>query len=227
MKPKILFSTKTWQGDINQIIAGGFQRKHERCLYPFDKKILILNNVDTPLSSSDIKDMTEADEVIKADDYAEEALKFFRLTKKDLGVAYIYSICELVELYLAEEFDYVCHFASDTLLSKPFDWITPSIVIMDNCPDVITTAPNNEDSITYGLKNQFFSDQAYLIKVSEWRKPNTFTYTTPELPEYPSLKAHTGQEGDALFERRAGRYLHNIGRYRQLIKDCWYAHPSW
>lgn len=220
MKPKVLFSSKTWQGDLNKIIAGGFRRKHETCLYPFDKTLLVINNIDSPLSLDEMKTLTGADQVVKAEDYATEALKFFRLKKEDLTEGYIYSICELVELYLAEDFDYLCHFASDTLMYKPYDWITPSITIMENMPDIITTAPNNEDSITYGLKNQYFSDQAYLLKVKEWRKPNTFTYLTPELPEYPS-------KGGELFEKRAGRYLHNIGRYRQLIKDCYYSHPSW
>lgn len=220
MKPRVLFTTKTWSGDFDKIISGGFKRKHETCLYPFDKKWLLINNVDKTFDIDMIKELTEADKVIRVEDYAKEALKFFRLDKADMNQSYVYSICELVELYLAEDFDYLCHFASDTLMSKPYDWITPSLSIMENCPDIITTAPNNEDSITYGLKNQFFSDQAYLLKVNEWRKPNAFTYLTPELPEYPP------RAGDTLFEKRAGRYLHNIGRYRQLIKEAWYAHPA-
>lgn len=224
---RVLFSSKVWEGDLNKIIAGGFKRKHEACLFPFNKKMLVVNNLKTPIQVDDLKVLTEADEVVLAEDYATEALKFFRLSKEDLGVAYVYSICELVELYLAEDFDYLCHFASDVLMNKPYDWITPSLHIMENSPDIITTAPNSEDSIAYGLKNQYFSDQAYLLKVKDWRKPNTFTYLTPELNEYPDLRAHTGQASDALFERRAGRYLHNIGRYRQLIRDAWYNHPSW
>lgn len=218
---KTLFVTKAWQNDINKIVAGGFKRKHEYCQYPFTEKWLMINNVDGPIDTLIIKELTEADRIILVADYAKKAMKYFNLDEKTLGNGYVYSITELVELYLAEDFDYLCHFASDTLLHKPYDWITPSLTIMHNCPDIITTAPNSEDSITYGLKNQYFSDQAYLLKVKEWRSPMSFTYLSPDLPEYPP------RAGDALFERRAARYLFNIGRYRQLIKDCWYNHPSW
>lgn len=216
----MLFSTKAWEGDIDKILAGGFQKKAERCMYPFNSTMLVLNNIEKPIPSTDeIKDITGADRVMWAKDYAKKALDFFMLKEEDLGAGYIYSVCELVELYLADGFDYLCHFASDTLMHEPYDWITPSIMIMENCPDIITTAPNNEDSMIYGTKNQFFSDQVYLLKVKDWRKRDAFTYKTPLLPEYPS-------KGEELFERRAGRYLHNTGRYRQLIRDCWYDHPA-
>lgn len=218
---KVLFTTKMWEGDYKKILAGGFERKWSGCLYPFTEKWLIINNIDQKLDAEVVKDITGADRVIVAEDYAAEALRFFHLSEKELGEGYHYSICELVELYLAKDFDYLCHFASDVLMANEYDWITPSILIMENAPDVITTAPNSEDSILYGSKNHFFSDQMYLLKVSEWRKPLAFTYKSPELPEYPP------RAGDALFERRAGRYLHNIGRYRQLLPSCWYSHPAW
>ncbi len=218
---KTLFTSKAWQGDYRRLLAGGFDRKHSLCKYPFDERWLLLNNIDDELDKKTVKELTGADLVVWAADHADEALDFFGLKKKDLGKAYYYSICELVELYLAKDFDYLCHFASDTLLSKPYDWITPSIKLMETDPTIITTSPNSEDSMAYGMKNQFFSDQAYIIKVDEWRKPGVFSYLFPDLNEFPSYG------GDALFERRAARYLNNHGKYRQLLKEVWLHHNAW
>lgn len=218
MKPKVLFVTKTWQGDYKQILSGGFDRKIRSCEYPFDERWLIINNIDDPIGIEAFGGI--ADRVILASDYAKKALDFFNLTEDDFKGGLVYSICELVELYLAAEFDYLCHFSSDSLMSPSGDWITPGLEILRYVTNVSVISPASEVNTWHDRNSldQFFSDQCYLIDVKEWRKP---IYSEPgTIPEYP---AHGGND----FEHMAAKYLRKTDRYRMILEDYGYAHPAY
>ena len=50
-------------------------------------------------------------------DYVDKTLKFFDLTKKELGKGYYYSISELVSIFLCTT-EYLLHYSSDSKLKN-------------------------------------------------------------------------------------------------------------
>ena len=59
------------------------------------------------------------------EDFVNEALESFQLSRKALGRGYYYSNHELVGIYLCDT-DYLVFFTGDTWLDKKTDWIEPA-----------------------------------------------------------------------------------------------------
>jgi len=213
VKPKILFATKVWGGDFAKFLSGAFDRKWQSCCYPFTHKWLFINN--------GVPDNASFDAItVKVSDYENKVLKFFNLTKDDFKGGYYYSIEELTELYLADEFDYLCHLSSDSIITPKGDWITPGIKILENEPNVSVVSPFSEcnkwDRKDY---DNYFSDQGYLIRVKEFRQ-QIYNYRKPELPDYPPQSGET-------FEKRVAQYLINNNKKRRILYEFYLAHPQY
>jgi hypothetical protein len=72
---------------------------------------------------------------IVVEDHADEALRFFQLTRDALTTGYVYSIAELVSIYLCRT-DYLLHYAGDCLPVGPRPWIPAALTYMasrDDC----------------------------------------------------------------------------------------------
>lgn len=210
MEPRILFATKCWGADWDKFLAGALERKTDAIGYPFTERWLLVNN---GVPEADFK----ADRVIRVDQHDEETLEHFNLKYGDFDGGYNYSIAELVCLYLADGFDYLCWVQGDCLPERG-DWVTKGIEILENDYNISVISPGSEVN-TWGEIDQFFSDQSFLVRVKEFRK-QIYNYDEPELPQYPP---HGGQS----FERRAARYLRNNGKGRRVLYDFTYIHPAW
>ncbi len=123
---KVLFSTKTWEGDWQKIVSGGFTRKVLAASYPFDSRLLVVNNTKQPRGIFE----GFSDDVIFVEDLKDKTLAFFGLKEEDFKGGYYYSIAELAELQYAfgQDYDYLVHYASDTI-STPGDWVSKGIEI--------------------------------------------------------------------------------------------------
>ena len=210
MKPSSLFATKTWKGDYFHFLQSAFEDKWKDCKYDFDDKWLMINN-GVP------KDTLKGIEVAPLVD---EVLDFFKLKRddfKDNGYdGFYYSIAELTAIYLAKDFDYLCWIQGDCRLSKPYDWVTPGIESLKK-EDISVVAPFSEVNTWHdkdGL-DHFFSDQAFLIKVDEFRKP--IYGIKGYMKEYPIY-------GGNYFEMMVGKYLHKENKYRKIITEAYYDH---
>lgn len=204
-------ATKCWEGDWRKMIAGGFDRKAESCQYPFDNKTLIINNGDVQWSAFPMDIQIWPNEFFR-----EPVLKFFELKE-----ANVYALGELAAVYHAGGYDYLCYVQGDCLISPASDWVTPAIKTLEENPHISVVSPASDCNTWHDPKthlDQFFSDHAFLIRVSEFRKP--IYDTEGVIPEFPP---HGGQS----FEHMAAKYLRKAGKYRYIMEDVWVNHPAY
>lgn len=215
---KVTFATKCWGQDWRKMLAGAFERKVASCQYPFHRTLLLANN--------GVPDHTAlfglSDVVINVSSAAPAVLKHFGLMKEDFQGGYNYSIAELTALwYNLGNADYLCYLQGDCLIDPAYDWVTPGVKMLEENPEISVISPASacntwHDPIT--KKDQFFSDQAFLVRVREFRQP---IYNEPgDLVEFPS---HGGNS----FEHMCAKYLRNAGKYRYIEEAAWLQHPAY
>jgi len=210
-KLDITFATKTSKKDWTRFLAGAFERKSD--FYPFKHKILYLNN-EVP---QDIVWPYETYDVIA---HMDEILDFFELKNHDFRGGLWFSIAELAAIYNCKT-KYLCYVQSDTLLTADNHFVDKAIQILQDNPNIAVVSPLSEVNTWHDKEglDHFFSDQLWVVRTDEFRKA-IYNYKTPVLNEYPSY-------GGANFERLVGRYLHRTKRYRKIIEESWYEHPTW
>lgn len=200
-KPRldVTFATKTSKKDWPRFLAGAFERKSN--FYPFARKVLYLNNevpqVDWPYETYDVIE------------HMDEILDFFELKNHDFEGGLWYSIAELAAIYNCKT-EYLCYVQSDCRTEG--DWVTPGIKLLD---EYSTVAPYSEVN-TWG-DDWHFSDQAFLIRTEEYRKP---IYHKTNVPDYPKY-------GGQYFERMCGAYLKKNKLKRKVLNDYFCHHQVW
>lgn len=229
----VSFETKVWEGDYRVVLGTSrLDRMIARNSYDFASRRVYINNCDNYLKVIRLcrRKVSEGviDDFVVVEDHAGDALKFFGLTRQELGIGYVYSIAELVGIYLAEE-RYLLHFSGDSLLEEEFDWI-PSALSLLSCRDevkVVNLVWNSQYEMLRGLRGlqdddyffgQGFSDQMYLIPVADYRQ-QIYTETHLESARYPAY-------GGELFEKRVDSWQRNHGYIRAVWKHGSYRHAS-
>lgn len=202
---KVGFASKCWEKDWAQLVFGGFAAKEKAIGYPFDHHYFVYNN-GTPPSLSGYHTAELSDRV----------LSFFNLYEEDFKGGYNYSIGELTAIWLAHSCDYLCYVQGDCTPTSG-DWVTEGIDILEKDPSVSAVSPLSEVNTWHGSDNrdQFFSDQAFLIRIPEFRK--AIYEGGPDIPEYPP---HGGDS----FEKKVAQYLRRNGTYRHILTNHWYVH---
>lgn len=202
--PKVLFCSKTYFGDYHKFLSGAFDRKVPP--YPFDDKILMLNNgvpegVKFPCKTLDVIPLID------------QVLDFYNLKHADIAKGFWYSIAELTAIYYAKDYDYLCWVQGDSLTEG--DWITPGIKILEEDKTVSAISPYSECN-TWG-DDWHFSDQSFLIRVKEFRNP---IYEVSDVPDYPEYAGET-------FEKMCGNYLKKNHLTRKILHDFYQHHPAY
>lgn len=229
----IAFETKVWEQDYRQVLTS--ERLEEaigRNMHDFDQRTVFVNNVDHPSSvmrrADRLVDRGLLDAVVLVQDHADAALTHFGLTREALGRGYVYSISELVGLYLSNS-EYVLHFAGDTVLAAPYEWLPAALSMMEARPEVAvanvswtatTEAVRSECTAEDGqfLLGQGFSDQMYLVRAKEF-KSGIYGETNPASERYPAY-------GGDLFEKRVDAWMRNHGRLRATWIGGHYVHQN-
>lgn len=229
----ITFETKCWEKDWRYLLQSERLERmieYNKCL--FNERVLYINNVDNISEVVKSADKLVSHDILTSyvvvDDYAQQALDFFCLTKESLGKGYVYSISELVGIFLCKS-DFLLHFSSDSILSKPLNWIDSALCHMISNPRIKVanltwnfryneakqeSFEENEDFyIGYG-----FSDQCYLIKAKDFRNPiYNEKYNLPEVyPEY------VGEP----FEKRVNSWMRNHEFLRITSRHGSYIHDN-
>jgi hypothetical protein len=129
----ITFETKVWENDWEPMLKSSrLEKMIGRCNHAFDQKILYINNVQDYSRVAHTADRLVQggiiDRYVNVNDYAEEAMAFFSLSRNKLGIGYYYSIAELVSIYLTKT-EYLLHFSSDSIVSTETSsqWLTDGI----------------------------------------------------------------------------------------------------
>ncbi len=216
----IVFSTKTWQGDYPKYLQGSYQRKLAALNYPFTQKWFVINNIGDPVPDSAFESCG-ADLIFRSEKFADEVLDYFGISEADFKGGYWYSIAELTEIALCQQMgiDYICHFASDCMphgsgVEKGVEKIQGK---------VITTSFNNENNTWHDATNQdqFFTDQAYILKVDAIDKD--FFKQIKDMPDIREYPAHGGLS----FEHMMAKYMRANDFKREIITEVSYGHEEW
>ena len=231
----ITFETKCYEKDWEFIIKKRvISEMISNCNTAFDKKKLFINNVSNPTKVLNQADLLVSegiiDEYVFVENYEKEALDFFELKKEDFKGGYYYSIAELVSIYLCDT-DFLLHFASDSMLyPNNGSWIQDAINLMLENSRYATASATPHADFNWSKKesigendkfylNYGFSDQCYLVKTSEFRKP-IYSFKHEASERYPTY-------GGELFEKRVDSYLRVNDKVRLTSKIDGYKHENW
>lgn len=230
---EITFETKCYEKDWEILLkTDRLQRMIEFNQIAFKEKILYINNVNNAKTvCSYAKNLVKrgvVSEVVNVDDYAREVLDFFQIEKESFQGGYYYSISELVSIYLCRT-PYLLHFSSDSILEKPFAWVTPSILRMEEDDAVKVANPVWNSNFAEARNESFhededyftgygFSDQCYLIRAADLRAP-IYNEQHPLSRRYPAY-------GGQLFEKRVDSWMRNHQYKRITYKHGSYIHRN-
>lgn len=238
----VTFATNCWENDWKYILLDPIYLQTkliENNCYPFDEKILIINNVkDRDLVVHHAKKKVEENIISKffvAKDFEREVLDFFSLKKEDFKAkkgfqdewVFYNGICVLTAIYLSKS-DYFLYHTGDSFLQEPINWIPKAIDLMEKKKlyKVANLTWNNNllevkresyktNSFFYVSKNGF-SDQQFLVKLKDFRSP---IYN--EIRE----DSHHFPRGD-VFEKRVFSFMKNHGWKRITYRYGSYIHKN-
>ncbi|MGZ6005078.1 MAG: hypothetical protein ACXWLH_02910 [Candidatus Saccharimonadales bacterium] len=233
MSGSVTFETKCWEKDWQYVLDPvRLQSAISNNRYDFNEKIVYINNVQNLTQvKQQTKQLVDAGIItsyVVVDEFADQALKHFGITKKSFEGGYYYSIQELVGIYLCKT-DYLLHFSSDSMPVEPVDWIDLAIKKLegDHRIKVANLCWNKkygqakhesieeDDNFYVGYG---FSDQNYFIKVADYNQPiyNEKHLISERYPRY----------GGELFEKRIDAWLRNHDFRRITFKHGSYIHKN-
>jgi len=233
MQPGVTFETKCYERDWRRLLqTNRLQQMAGRNEFAFAEKVLIINNVkDWREVARHAGSAIEKGWLTKyyiAEDHAAEALNFFDLSREAFGKGYVYSIAELVSIYLCRT-EFLLHFAGDCIPEKPHAWIPQALRTFDEDKSVKVAnllwngdfaeakSESSEETADF-FKGFGFSDQCYLVRVADFRKP-IYNHTHPVSARYPEY-------GGELFEKRADAWMRCHGHLRATYKHASYLHQN-
>lgn len=240
----VSFATTCWEKDWKLILLDPVYLRKLQIAYQqfaFLEKILIINNVSDlnqvrGAAQARIDDGTLTRYII-AEEIAPEMLPFFKLSQTDFlesadqGVAptwvYYNALGPLSAIYAAKG-EYLLYLTGDVRLDQPFDWITPSLKIMEQDSKYKVANPvwnekweearreSYKKSWNFYYAKQGFSDQMFLIKRSD--------FLGPIYSEIRSDSHHYPRGG--VFEKRVFSYMKNHGWERIIFRRGSYTHEN-
>lgn len=229
----VTFETKVYEQDWEFILIGNYlSRMINNCDYNFQKRTLIINNVNNPTLVAKYAQKKVDQGVIDAfyivDEHIAEALKYFQLTREDLGKGYYYSSAEIVGLYLCKT-DFLCHFSSDSILiPNRANWLRESIEMFNQNNKILVSNPlwgevflSNSliDNKSFHFSDAGLSDQCYLLSMKKVKK-DFLIYHHPEGDKlYPNY-------GGELFEKRVFSFMKYHDVFRITAIHSYYKHQN-
>ncbi len=231
----VTFETKCYEKDYEFVLRGRrLKESIGNCGHPFEKKILIINNIESRSMVEGLAGQKVCEKIIDefyfVEDYRDEVLRHFDLTVESFRGGYYYSISELTAIYLCQT-PYLLHFSSDSAMEKKYseDWISDAVSVMEKesryicanpCWNGKFTEAAGESAGRFGkwYVGHGFSDQCYLIPVSVF-KGRIYSESHPASERYPEY-------GGELFEKRVDSYMRNHDKYRLTHMEANYRHRN-
>jgi hypothetical protein len=234
MNPSVTFETKCWEGDWEFLLrTGRIERMVERSRFKFAKKTLIINNVEAPervaAYAQRLVDRGVLTDYRIVREHEADALDFFGLSRDALGAGYVYSIAELVGIYVCRT-DFLLHYSGDSAPAEATPWIEAALdrFATDARVKVANLTWNrnyaeaasesfSEDADFYS--GYGFSDQMYLVRVADFRNAAVYHDTNPVSERYPGY-------GGELFEKRVDSWMRNHEFHRITYRHGSYIHRN-
>lgn len=229
----VTFFTSCWAKDWEILLKTHYlENKIARNAYEFTDKVLMINNVFDREEVSRYAEKAVAGGVITGfffvEDYIDEALSFFKLSKEVLGRGYYYSNHELASIYLCQT-DYLLFYTGDTWLDKTTPWVTPALAELEKNGDYKVANPVwNKRYDEARRESSFeveafyvgfgFSDQCFLVRTADFRAPiyNEVNSASERYPLY----------GGETFEKRVDSWMRNHCYLRLTYKWGSYVHED-
>ncbi len=243
--PSVTFATSVWEKDWKLVLQKEDYLRQKQIghhLYPFTKRMLIVNNVQEKEEVKKYAEKMRRDEVLTdvymAEGHAGEVLRFFNLSKADFKAAdsrenyqvenswvYYNALAPLSAIYHAST-DYLLYHTGDVWLPREVGWIEKAIRMMEKNPlyKVANLTWNEKydeaKKESYKKRRGFyiaeegFSDQLFLVKLEDFRKP-IYGEIREDSNHYP--------RGD-VFEKRVFSYMKNRGWERLTYAKGSYYH---
>ncbi len=224
------FATSCYEKDWPLILkTNRLERMISACHYEFDLKTLFINNVKNYQKVAEAAEKLKAkkiiDRIIRVDDYAEEALKFFNITK---GEGYYYMIQFLMAVYKGS-CDYLLNFSGDSVLINDDEWIDTAIKKMKEDNRIIVANALYDGNYKQAMRESFdtdenfyvsygFSDQCFLIN-PEFFRADIYNEENELSEFYP-------ERGRGSFEERIYKFMRNHKYYRITHKRAVYRHKN-
>jgi len=233
MPAGVTLETKCYERDWRRLLLSNhLQLLADRNSHAFAEKVLIINNVKRP--DQVVRQAQAAVEkgwltrYVLVEEHAAETLKFFGLSREAFGKGYVYSIAELVSIYLCRT-EFLLHFAGDCLPEKNHAWIPQALRTFEADPRVkvanllwngaYAEAKGESDEETPDFFKGFgFSDQCYLVRTADFRQP-IYQHTHAASARYPDY-------GGELFEKRVDAWMRCHGHLRATYKHASYLHQN-
>lgn len=232
-EPTVTFETKCWEKDWRLILGTDYlEVMISRNCHGFNKKVLYINNMADYRVASYYANKLVARGILTefhvVEEHAKKALEFFGMSKEMFGRGYVYSIAELVGIYLCQT-DYLVHFSGDSIMAAESDWVLKSLAQFRKNSRVKVANPTWNMRYDEALEESLdenddfffshgFSDQCYLIRTIDFKAP-IYEEKNQASERYPKY-------GGELFEKRVDAWMRNNGLFRITFKHHSYIHPS-
>ncbi|MEM1944165.1 MAG: hypothetical protein QXX57_00280 [Nitrososphaerota archaeon] len=225
----VMFATDCYEANYSKVFGLEFSMKHLMCSYPFEKRAIIINNVENEEFVYDIFSYQgDCTDIVLASELAPIALEFFNLSHKtpSEGKSYYVDLPKAVALYKAytDGIKYLCYFEADCRLITISDWVSRSIADIEKQDKVITASPINFNSYGNLELSQIFSSQVFLIPVEPFCNDDVrvrlFNNNSPNF-----VREGGRYEDYSWFEHNIAKFLRDNDLLKRTYFDVLYFHP--
>lgn len=232
MRPDIDLVINTFERTYREVLKSGFFAAVEKQnLIQFCRKVVLINNVnnlqDAKMRAQILIESGELDAFYVVSDLIQPALKCTGLSVKTLGRLPYYSTGLLVAINLKES-PWLVYWDAEIHLETPFNWIDPSIDMIEEDPRILIANPNWKGN---GLKKETversgyfslgygFSDHVFLARRKDLAQPIYSKFCVASL-RYPL--SHIS----SVLEQRIDAWMRTHRRLRATYKNAIYIHPD-
>lgn len=233
---EVTFATSCWKRDWKLILKGENYLKEkqiENHLFPFSKRMVVINNVDDVeevlFFAREKIEKNVLTDVYVASDSAGDVLSFFNLKREDFGNEWVYynAIGVLTAIYFCKT-PYFLYMNGDVFLNERIDWIPKAIERMEKKEEYkvanLTWNYNSAESKKESCKKdkdffvakRGFSDQLFLVRRDDFRAP-IYGEIREDASHFP--------RGD-VFEKRVYSFMINHKWKRITYRKGSYIHAS-
>lgn len=231
MIPSITFCTSCWEKDWRPILLSPDYlavRQIANHLYPFEKKMMIINNVED-LNAVNAAVQEKIDRgVLTESIVATDILSHFGLKRSDFNDwQYYNALAPLNAIYHCKT-DYLLYVTGDVYLKKPVNWIPRAISYMTKHPEIFVANLTWNDNYKEAKKESYrrtfnfyvaergFSDQMFLVRTKDIQGAN-----------YGEIHKESGHfpHGD-IFEKRIFSFMLNRSLERITFRRGSYTHEN-
>lgn len=234
MQPSVTLETKCWEQDWEFLLkTGRIQRTIERSRFNFAKRTLCINNVADvgkvcQYAQKLVRSGVLTDLVVVAEK-EKSALEFYELRKESLTSGFVYSIAELVGLFVCDT-EYLLHFSGDSRPASESAWLTSAVARLESDPHAKVANLTWNGNYAEAAAESFaedpdffvgygFSDQMYLVRTADFRRAEVYHETN-------SLSARYPRYGGELFEKRVDSWMRNHDYHRLTYRHASYVHRN-